>query len=215
MRQSPSSLSHPPPDNSVGEGVTPQVRMAMHADHAGRHRRWDSAAQQPSSVDIVVMDHAPGTRLLVVNAPAWGRPEAPMPPITITETGRTADARNTTVRVDRGTPHPITVTSPFDADETRLRWTFEAHLRSPCTQQVRARETAESIVIDGEALFMQVFKSTPELSAASQAAERGGLQTQHLDIVGSPTFHQWHWEALREPGRDPFGLPVTTAQKVA
>jgi hypothetical protein len=121
MRQSPSSLSHPPPDNSVGEGVTPQVRMAMHADHAGRHRRWDSAAQQPSSVDIVVMDHAPGTRLLVVNAPAWGRPEAPMPSIAITETGRTTDTPNATISVDHGTPYPITVTSPFDdADEANL-----------------------------------------------------------------------------------------------
>jgi hypothetical protein len=24
--------------------------------------------------------------------------------------------------------------------------------------------------------------------------------------IGSPTFHQLHWEALREPGRDPFVL---------
>jgi hypothetical protein len=128
-----------------------------------------------------------------------------MPLITITETGRTTDTPNATVSVDHDTPHPITVTSPFgDADEARLRWYFEEHLRFPFTQQVRAREAAESIVTDGEALFMQVFKTTPEIDAASQAAVRGGLQTLHLDIVGSPTFHQRHWEVLREPGRDPF-----------
>ena len=130
-----------------------------------------------------------------------------MPLITITETGRVTDTPNATVSIDHGTPHPITITPPFsDADDVRLRWYFEEHLRFPFTQQVRARQAAESIVTYGEALFMQVFKSTPEIYAAYQAAVRGGLQTLHFDIVGSPTFHQRHWEALREPGRDPFVL---------
>ena len=62
-----------------------------------------------------------------------------MPLITITETGRTTDTPNATVSVDRGMPHPLTITSPFsDADDARLRWYFEEHLRFPFTQQVRA-----------------------------------------------------------------------------
>jgi hypothetical protein len=127
--------------------------------------------------------------------------------ITITETGRVTDTPNATVSIDHGTPYPITITSPFnEAEDARLRWYFEDHLRFPFTQQVRAREAAESIIAYGEALFAQVFKSTPEIYAAYQAAVRGGLQTLHLDIVGSPTFHRRHWEALREPGRDPFVL---------
>ena len=32
-------------------------------------QKFFTTAQQPSSVDIVVIDHAPGTRLLVVKAP--------------------------------------------------------------------------------------------------------------------------------------------------
>jgi len=82
---------------------------------------------------------------------------------------------------------------------------------------VRSREAAESLVTDGEALCMQVFKTTPEISIASQAAVRAGLQTLHLDLVGSPTFHQWHWEALREPGRDPFVLhaPMVRRKPIA
>jgi hypothetical protein len=127
--------------------------------------------------------------------------------ITITETGGVTDTPNATVSVDHGTPHPITITSPFnETDDARLRWYFEEHLRFPFTHQVRAREAAESVVAYGEALFMQVFKSSPELYAAYQAAVRGGLQTLHFDIVGWPTFHQLHWEAMREPGRDPFVL---------
>jgi hypothetical protein len=67
-------------------------------------------------------------------------------------------------------------------DEARLRWYFEEHLRFPFTQPVRAREAAESLITDGEALCMQVFKSTPEISVASQTAVRAGLQTLHLDL---------------------------------
>lgn len=103
--------------------------------------------------------------------------------ITITETGGVADTPNATVSVDHGTPHPITITSPFnETDDARLRWYFEEHLRFPFTQPVRAREAAESLITDGEALCMQVFKSTPEISVASQTAVRAGLQTLHLDL---------------------------------
>jgi hypothetical protein len=44
--------------------------LAVHVGRAGRHRREYGAVPQTSSVDIVVMDHAPGTRLLMVKAPA-------------------------------------------------------------------------------------------------------------------------------------------------
>jgi len=128
-----------------------------------------------------------------------------MPLITITETGRFTDTPNATLSFDHGAPSPITITPPVsEAEEARLRWYFEEHLRFPFTDQVRARQAAESIVAYGETLFAQVFTSHPDLYARYQAAVQGGLQTFQFDIIGSPAFHQLHWEALREPGRDPF-----------
>ena len=35
----------------------------------------------------------------------------------------------------------------------------------------------------------------------------------YTDIIGSPAFHQLHWEALREPGRDPFVLHAAMVRR--
>ena len=134
--------------------------------------------------------------------------------ITITETGRFTDQPNATLSFDHGAPQPITITDPFsDAEEERLRWYFEEHLRFPFTDQVHASQAAQSIVAYGEALFAQVFKSHPDLYARYQAAAQSGLQNLHFDIIGSPAFHQLHWEALREPGRDPFVLHAAMVRR--
>jgi len=86
--------------------------------------------------------------------------------ITITETGCFTDQPNAMLSFDHGAPQPITITAPFsDAEEARLRWYFEEHLRFPFTHGVRASQSAQSIVAYGEALFAQVFKSHPDLYA--------------------------------------------------
>jgi len=51
-----------------------------------------------------------------------------------------------------------------------------------------------------------VFKCDYDSYAAYQTTVQHGLQDLHFDIIGQPAFHQLHWEALREPGRDPFVL---------
>ena len=95
--------------------------------------------------------------------------------ITITETGRFTDQPNATLSFDHGAPQPITITDPFsDAEEERLRWYFEEHLRFPFTDQMHTSQAAQSIVAYGEALFAQVFKSHPELYARYQAAAQSG-----------------------------------------
>jgi tetratricopeptide (TPR) repeat protein len=134
--------------------------------------------------------------------------------ITITETGHFTDQPNATLSFDHGAPQPITIADPFgNTEEERLRWYFEDHLRFPFTHEVRARQAAESIVAYGEALFAQVFTPHADLYARYQVAVQNGLQTLHFDIVGSPEFHQLHWEALREPGRDPFVLHATMVRR--
>jgi CHAT domain/NACHT domain len=134
--------------------------------------------------------------------------------ITITETGRFTDQPNATLSFDHGAPQPITITDPFsDVEEERLRWYFEEHLRFPFTDQVHASQAAQSVVAYGDTLFAQVFKSHPDLYARYQAAAQSGLQNLHFDIIGSPAFHQLHWEALREPGRDPFVLHAAMVRR--
>lgn len=134
--------------------------------------------------------------------------------ITITETGRFTDQPNATVSFDHGAPQPITATDPFrDGEEERLRWYFEEHLRFPFAHGVRASQAVRSIVTYGEALFAQVCQGQPDLYARYQAAARRGLHTLHFDIVGSPAFHQLHWEALCEPGRDPFVLHAAMGRR--
>ena len=127
--------------------------------------------------------------------------------IIIEQTNSFEDSPNATLRFDHGAAHPITVTPPFSpAQEDRLRWYFEEHLRFPFTHQVRAAEAASSVAGYGEALFEQVFRADANIYRDYQGAAQQGLQSIHIDIIGQPAFHQLHWEALREPGRDPFVL---------
>ncbi|HVB20442.1 MAG TPA: hypothetical protein VNG51_00665 [Ktedonobacteraceae bacterium] len=107
-----------------------------------------------------------------------------------------------TVSFNSGPEYPITVRDPFtEEQEHELEWYFEEHLRFPFTKKVRAKEAAESITAYGEALFKQVFISqdNPDIYANYRDLLRNGLQDVRIEIVGTPSFHALHWEALKDP----------------
>ena len=127
--------------------------------------------------------------------------------ITIRQTAELNDSPNATLSFAQGGGYPITVRNPFtEAEEERLAWYFEEHLRFPFIKQVIAEQAAQSVTAYGEALFDQLFKAEGDIYVAYQRASQSGLQRLHFEIIGTPAFHQLHWEALREPGRDPFVL---------
>ncbi|MFQ5814823.1 MAG: hypothetical protein ACE5I2_16720, partial [Anaerolineae bacterium] len=98
-----------------------------------------------------------------------------------------------------GQEYPITISDPFsEKEEALLEWYFEEHLRFPFVRQVDAREAAESITRYGEALFQQVF-ADPEAYARYKEGVQAGLDTLRFEIAGSPEFHRFHWEALKDP----------------
>jgi hypothetical protein len=114
--------------------------------------------------------------------------------ITITETGSFTDQPNATLSFDHGAPQPITITDPFsDVEEARLRWYFEEHLRFPFTDRVHASQSAQSIVAYGEALSRRSSRAIRPLCQIP-GRRASGLQNLHFDIIGSPAFHQLHWE---------------------
>jgi tetratricopeptide (TPR) repeat protein len=109
-----------------------------------------------------------------------------------------------------GQEYPITLTDPFDQKaERRLAWYFEEHLRFPFTHTVRAREAADSIPPYGEALFNSVFADR-KAYARYQAAIQQGIDSLTIEIAGSPAFHAYHWEALKDPDLpQPLALQAT------
>jgi tetratricopeptide (TPR) repeat protein len=118
--------------------------------------------------------------------------------ITIRE--QTTDDANALLIFDHGEEYPIIITDPFtEGEEGRLEWYFEQHHRFPFTNQVRAREAADSLTAYGEALFRQVF-SDPDAYARYKAALQTGVENLAFEIAGPPDFHRLHWEALKDPG---------------
>ncbi len=128
--------------------------------------------------------------------------------ITIKEQSSESEEIKATVSFDHGVETPVTLQDPFSPEEeNRLAWYFEEHLRHPYIKEVTAKEAAHSIQEYGERLFAQIFdKSNGDLWGSYQEARKRGLNTLQFEIIGSPEFQQWHWEALREPGHDPFVL---------
>jgi tetratricopeptide (TPR) repeat protein len=121
--------------------------------------------------------------------------------ITIRQSGDLEQSPNALVSFDhQGGGFAVTVRGPFgQAEEERLAWYFEEHLRRPHLDQVRAREAAASIRAYGEALFKQIFEADPRLYARYVQARQEGLQRLCFEINGSPAFQQLHWEALADP----------------
>jgi tetratricopeptide (TPR) repeat protein len=88
---------------------------------------------------------------------------------------------------------------PFSAEEEeRLEWYFEKHMRFPFVQQVKAREAAQSVTTYGHKLFEQLFADRRAYSRYQSALQQG-VETLSLEVVGSPEFHRFHWEALKDP----------------
>ncbi|HKX30164.1 MAG TPA: tetratricopeptide repeat protein [Blastocatellia bacterium] len=137
-----------------------------------------------------------------------------MPVIRIRETAAEKDSWSATVSFDGEGDYQITIKNPFSTEEEQnLEWYFEEHLEFPFTGQVRAREAAASIERYGIALFEQIFNDR-EVNAHYQAALQGGLEKIKIEIVGSPEFHQLHWESIVDPRiKRPLALDAPTVRK--
>jgi hypothetical protein len=92
------------------------------------------------------------------------------------------------LRID-GYDYPVTVASPFDADQQReLDWYFEQHLRFPFTGEVRARQAGKSISTYGEALFRQLIASDEAREAYGALKNRAYPDRLTIAVIGSPAF---------------------------
>lgn len=119
------------------------------------------------------------------------------------------------VSFDQGPEYSITVRDPFSKEEEeRLEWYFEKHLEFPFTDQIKAQQAATGITTYGERLFVQVFTADPKLFSAYKTATQEGLNTIQIEIVGQPSFHALHWEALKDPELpDPLVLQTAIVRK--
>jgi len=121
-----------------------------------------------------------------------------MPTIRIQEHPNQPNNANATLSFDHAQEYPITVTDPFSEQEEKLlEWYFEDHLQFPFLDQVKASHAAASITTYGETLFKQVF--TDPKAYLAYAQRRPNLNKVQFEIAGSPSFHHWHWEALKDP----------------
>jgi tetratricopeptide (TPR) repeat protein len=134
--------------------------------------------------------------------------------ISIREQAPIIDGFNAILTLEQVGEFPLVMHHPFSPkQEARLAWYFEEHIRYPFVKQVIAREAAASIVAYGEALFTQLF-SNPRAYAAYWNSLQQGVNTLHFEIVGSPAFHQLHWEALKDPDLpQPFVLQSTMVRR--
>ncbi len=84
--------------------------------------------------------------------------------ISISEQSTTDDGWTATVAFDNGPRRTIRVRDPFSpAEEKRLEWYFEQHIRFPFTDGVKAQEAAQSVTAYGTHLFEQVFSADHEI----------------------------------------------------
>jgi tetratricopeptide (TPR) repeat protein len=106
---------------------------------------------------------------------------------------------NAILSFEHGEEFPITISDPFaEGEEEKLAWYFEEHLRFPFTRKVQARTAADSIVTYGETLFGRIFADR-EAYALYKDYLQAGLNNVQVEIAGSPQFHAFHWEALKDP----------------
>src|SRR5260370_25659330 len=113
--------------------------------------------------------------------------------IRIQERSEQAGIFNAKVSFNQGPEFEVTVHDPFSrAEEERLEWYFEEHLKFPFTDQVKAQEAATSVITYGESLFAQVFASDPQIFTDYKASTQDGLNTLQIEIVGQPPFHALH-----------------------
>ena len=95
--------------------------------------------------------------------------------------------------------YPITISDPFSPEEEALlEWYFEEHLQFPFVKQVDAARATASVTSYGEKLFAQVFADR-DAYARYKGAVQAGLESLRFAVVGTPQFHGFHWEALKDP----------------
>jgi tetratricopeptide (TPR) repeat protein len=118
---------------------------------------------------------------------------------TTTDGSNGTSTAQATISFDNGPSYSITISDPFkEEEEKELEWYFEEHLRFPFIDTVRARNAGQSVTTYGETLFKQVF-GDPDVYAAYKQCLTAGANTLQIEIAGSPSFHRWHWEALKDP----------------
>jgi len=101
---------------------------------------------------------------------------------------------------EHGMPYPLAIKNPFaDKQERALEWYFEEYSKFPFVKQVEFAQAAASVPRYGEDLFEQVFSHRRAYTEYSNVLQATDLE---IEIVGSPAFHQLHWEALKDPDSD-------------
>lgn len=141
---------------------------------------------------------------------------AAMTTITIRErTSPGPNSENATISFDNGPQYDITVSDPFsEQQEQQLEWYFEQHLIYPFKDEVKAEHCARSVAEYGEKLFEQVFGANRDVYTEYRECERNGLPNVQIEVAGSPSFHRYHWESLRDPKLDrPLALQATLVRK--
>ncbi|OCQ91891.1 hypothetical protein BCR12_02030 [Limnothrix sp. P13C2] len=130
-----------------------------------------------------------------------------MPTIQIRETAATVDGFTAEVTIaqdlNTGRAYPVTLRNPFQNDEEAdLEFFFEEWYQFPTLDRERADRARAAIAQYGQELFEQLLKANPDAYADYRELRRshcfeGGAVT--IEILGSPEFQGWHWEALRDP----------------
>ena len=135
--------------------------------------------------------------------------------IQISERPIGTDGTNAAVRFNLGPEYLITISNPFsEKEEQELEWYFEEHLAFPFTNKIRAQNAAASITTYGELLFQQIFSHTHIYDEYRNLLVQSSLPSTQIEITGSPAFHSFHWEALKDPEiLHPLLLQATVVRK--
>ncbi|WP_085211554.1 hypothetical protein [Methylomagnum ishizawai] len=75
---------------------------------------------------------------------------------------------------------------------------FRDHLRYPFLKAEKAWAEAGKIAGYGQALFQQVFADPDAYAEYKRCLRVDGLDLLRFEIVGSPGFNTWHWEAVHD-----------------
>jgi tetratricopeptide (TPR) repeat protein len=137
-----------------------------------------------------------------------------MPSIQIRELAGAPQGPNAAISFDHGPDFPLALSNPVGAAEEKdLEWYFEEHLRFPFVKQKKAEAVAVDIPEYGRALFRQVFADRSVYTEYRRCLAEG-IDQLRFEIVGSPEFNAWHWEALHDPDLpQPFALEAPMVRK--
>ncbi|MFG3819499.1 tetratricopeptide repeat protein [Limnothrix redekei] len=131
----------------------------------------------------------------------------PMPTIQIREVAATDDGFTAEVTIAQdlhtGQTYPVTLRNPFqNNEEADLEFFFEEWYQFPTLDRERADRARAAIAQYGQELFGQLLKANPDAYADYRELRRSHCFEQGtvtIEIIGSPEFQGWHWEAMRDP----------------